>query len=397
MSITWTDEEKTLLESVRPVLSTREIHKLFRILKYDRSVEAIQKMSRKLGVVFKDFGQPATHGLTKEEKIALKKVLSKREEFVAATEIPQVVSPAEQAVRTKKRREAMVDILDKLREIRKNTPRIGSISTKKSTAKDKESLVLLLSDWHVCQRVMDTEHQEVVYDKEIALDRIRSTPQIIRDMFTDDEFEKFDEVVVLLGGDMISGEGIFPGHEMSIHDTAVEQATMVAQAIWAMLKEFRELFPLTRVITTKGNHGRTGQSPESNWDNMIYQILGLLIDEDGGNDITIKNRYGDYAIADVRGWKGLLRHKSPAQADTSAGIAKFAGWHGIHEWDFFGFGHFHHWGVMTWNGKPIFRNGSLMGGDEYAETLAKYDHPVQLCWGVSNDNVCTFVKPINYK
>lgn len=397
MSLTWSDEEKTLLESVRPVLSTREIHKMFGILGYNRSMNAIQNMGKKLGITFKDFGAPAVHGLNSKEKNAIKQVLMEREEYISAVEVPTIDAPSAKANKTRERKEIMVDFLEELKEIRRSTPRYGSISQKKApNNSEKQSLVLLMSDWHVGQTVVDTQHNEVVYNTDIAINRICSIPEKVLASLTSDQLSNIDECVILLGGDIITGEGIYKHQEITLEYHAAEQVLKATKATWKMIQEFRGIFPLVRIITTKGNHGRSGASPEANWDNMIYQQLELLVDMDGKDNITIKNRYGDFNAVNIKGWKGLLRHHAPVQADTAAGIAKFASWHGIHEWDFFCFGHWHHWGVMTWNGKPIYRNGALAGGDDYAETLAKYDHPVQLIFGISEEEVCTFVNPIRF-
>ena len=51
----------------------------------------------------------------------------------------------------------------------------------------------------------------------------------------------------------------------------------------------------------------------------------------------------------------------PAGA-VSGGIGMHAGWIDMHDVDAICSGHFHHWGVNTYNDRPIFRNGSLSGG-----------------------------------
>lgn len=392
----WTDEERTLLKSIRPVLSTREIFKVFKILGYTRSIEAIQKQARKLDVYFKDFGEPSFSKLDPEEQNAINKVLKERENYIASTDIPLIETPSSKAKKTKARQDVMSSILTQLMDAREEIPRTSSISFKRPTCPDKQSLVLLLSDWHYGLQVLDTEHNQHVYNMSIATERILSIPQKVIGTFSPEALQSYDEVVLLFAGDMISGEGIFEGQAYVTEAHAVQQVTNLTQMIWQMMKEFKQYFPSIRVITARGNHGRTGGSPESNWDNMLYQMLELLVDMEGDNDITIKNRYGQFATADIKGWKILIRHHAPAQADTAAGVAKFASWHMIHEWDGFAYGHWHHWGLMNVCGKPIFRNSSLVGGDDYAESLAKHDEPAQLCWGMTEEDICTFIKVIRF-
>jgi hypothetical protein len=84
------------------------------------------------------------------------------------------------------------------------------------------------------------------------------------------------------------------------------------------------------------------------------------------------------------------------QCDTANAKAKYGGWLDIHQYDFMCFGHFHHWGINTFNNRPIFRNGSLGGGDDYSEGFGSYDQPCQLIFGVTPDQVCTFIVPLKF-
>jgi hypothetical protein len=227
----------------------------------------------------------------------------------------------------------------------------------------------------------------------IAENRLLALPEELRQAIS----EPINEVVLLFVGDHVDGEGVFPHQEMHLESHAAQQVLRCTKAHWNMIQSFRDKFDvLTRVITTKGNHGRTASSPEANWDNMLFQQLELLVDTQDDSKLTIHNRYGSFSTVNVKGWKGLLRHRAPAQADTGAAIAKFAGWYGIHEWDFLVYSHWHHWGVMTWNGHPIFRNGSIMGGDDYAESLSAYDHPVQLAFTVTEDRLPLSIYPVAF-
>lgn len=396
MPLSWSNEEKTLLELVRAIFSTREIQQLFKMLGHDRTIDAIQKQSRKLGIVFKDYGIPATHELSKKEKEAVNEVLTTRKNFIEKLEPPVFEPPSIKSNLTSGRKTALNSLTEELNKIRKETTRTSSLSVKKSTNLDKETLVLVMSDWHFGQVIKDPEDGTELYNINIANDRVERTLPLIVSAVGMEKISQFDECVVLLIGDMVTGEGIFPHQEMSIEDHAVAQTLATTKALWGLLQNLRSLFPLVRVVTTKGNHGRTAHSPEANWDNVVYQQLELLIDLQNDPNLIIKNRYSDYATLEVKGWKGLIRHHAPVQAESAMGVAKFAGWYGIHDWNWFAFGHYHHWGATTWMGKPILRNGALSGGDEYAEGLARFDNPVQIVFGISESNPCTFVSPLIY-
>jgi hypothetical protein len=394
MSVVWSDEEIGLLEALRPVCNTREIQNVFSKVELQRTMEAISKKSRQLGIVFKDFGIPAMAGLNVDSRKAIQEVLDQREIQFAAIE-PQIgLTSAQKASQTAKLRDLSTKILTALKEVRESIPRTSSISTKRQTGK-KESLVICLSDNHFGRKIVDEDGIET-YNFEIATERVMSTPDQIFAEMTREQLSRIDEVVILLIGDHVDGEGVFPAQEMLLEDHVAEQVKHCVKAFWLMIKAFRKKFPMVRVVTTRGNHGRGGVSPESNWDVMLYQQLELLVDLEADPNLTIKNKYGEYNTFEVKGWKGMIRHKAPQQASTAAGAIKFAGWHGIHQWDFFCFGHFHNWGAMTWCGKPIIKNGSAMGADDYSETLAVHDGPAQVVFTVSEEKVLKTITNIYY-
>lgn len=395
MSVNWDSEEITLLARLRPCFSTEEIVNVFTQIGFIRSPEAICKKSRRRGYRFCDLGTPYTADLSLKAINAINNTLSLRGTKPYLP--PTYLSPAEKSKITTENRKVLGTMLSELEEIRLSTPQVGSVNMRRATG-DGESLVLVFSDWHFGQIVEDSESSKEMYNTEIAQKRMSKVTTKLYDVFGTDRICAIDECIVILAGDMVTGELIFPHQAMMTDNHAAEQVKTVTKTLWYLLKELQEIFPLVRVVSTRGNHGRTLASPEANWDNIIYQQLELLIDLDQRDlalpVMTIKNRYGEYATIDIRGWKCLVRHAAPVQADTAAGMAKFASWADIHQWDLFVFGHFHHWGVMTWNGKPIIRNGSLVGGDEYSEGFAKCDNPVQMAFLVDEENPCKVVVPL---
>lgn len=385
MSVMWSDEEIALLEALRPVCNTREIQSVFSKIELQRTMEAISKKSRQLGITFKDFGIPALAGLDAQSQKAIQEMLETREVQFASFEPEVGMTAAQRASHTSKLRDLSTKILASLNEIRQEVPKTSSVSVRKQMS-TKESLVICVSDNHFGRIVKDEDGVEI-YNMDIASQRVIDMRNNLFAQMTREQLSRIDEVVILLIGDHVDGEGVFPAQEMMLEDHVAEQVKRCTKAFWIMIKSFREKFPVVRVVTTRGNHGRGGVSPESNWDVMLFQQLELLIDLEGDPNLTIKNRYGEYNTVDVKGWKGMIRHKAPQQASTAAGAIKFAGWHGIHQWDFFCFGHFHNWGTMTWCGKPIIKNGSAIGGDDYAETLAVHDGAAQVCFTVDETRV----------
>lgn len=395
MSTVWTDDEVSLLETLRPVCTTREILQVFEQLAYDRSAEAIAKKARCLGMQFNDLGTPSLHALSEEELAAVEEMILDREDALNAMEPPVVLTPSEKGSQTLTLRKEVGDLHQRLQEVRQQVPRRSSVSHKIAKG-SHPSIVLMLSDHHIGKKVTNENH-ELVFNMQIAIDRIISIPELLLDQLPIEDLKSADEIVVLLIGDHVDGEDIFPHQNIHLESHVADQVLTVTKAHWNLLRSLRVMFPLVRVITARGNHGRSGGSPESNWDNIFYQHLALLVDMENDPNLVIRNKYGEFSNFMVKEWRGHMRHKAPVQCDTAASRDKFAGWRDIHNYDFMCYGHWHHWGVHTYNGRPIFRNGSLSGGDDYSETFGSSDNPNQVVFGVTPDKIGTFITPLVFK
>jgi len=143
--------------------------------------------------------------------------------------------------------------------------------------------------------------------------------------------------------------------------------------------------------------GNSSGHEDSNWDNVVYQQLEMLINNYSDKNIGIEVKYGDYNIFEVKGHKGLIRHIAPIQTDTPSARAKYGGWYKKYKYDFMIIGHWHHWGINNYNGIPVFRNGSLPGADDLAERMGVHDEPAQILFGVNNKRVPTYVYVIDFK
>lgn len=381
----WSEEELSILELLGEKYSTKEISSILHILNHHRTSNAVRKKLKRLNIRFKDY-EVINHSLISPEvDRAIRQINKQRKDYIEET---TSLTPAQKSQRTKQSKTIISGILQQLQDAREKLP---IVHTQSFDSVGKRSLVLLFSDWHYGLEVINPQTGIHTYNKQIATNRILSIPSLLdKQVITGCECE----LVIIFAGDMVSGEGIFPGQEWVTEEYAIDQVTQLTQMIWRVINELKDKFWRVRIVTCKGNHGRTGGSSESNWDNVLYKMLELLVATESPSDVFIKNRPGEFNICNIQGWKHLIRHHAPVQADTSAGIAKFASWGLIHDYDSFVYGHWHHWGIMTVSSKPIFRNGSLVGGDDFAETLAKYDSPVQLCWEVTEENICNWIKPI---
>lgn len=379
----WTNSELKLLEHLRPVCTTREIAEIFKLSNYERSLEAISRQGRKNNWKFMGLGEPNWNKLNKENQEHVSHVILKRH-----GEIEKRLTPSQKSQVGLKINKQSCEILNRLESISKTT---ASKTKYIKPIHGGLSLVALLSDFHIGKVVKDST-SEVSYNTEIGIERIYQTVDLIQQSTN----EEVDELVVNLAGDHVDGEGVYPGQDVTLEVDVATQVFRTTEAIWKMLTDLRSIYPKVRVVAVRGNHGRTKLSREANFDTMLLQSL-KLISEIAQSDIHIDFQYGEYNTCEVQGWKLLTRHYAPKQADTPSAISRFAGWHDMHDYDILTYGHFHHWGVFSWNDKVIIRNGSLVGGDSYGEEFGSCDSPVQVAFGVTPEERISFIKPMIYE
>ena len=236
----------------------------------------------------------------------------------------------------------------------------------------KSSLVILLSDNHFGK-------QTPIFNLEVAKQRIIELPSIIAAK----HLPPLDEIVVVLAGDMVEGEDIFPTQANELECPVIDQVQAATEAYWLMLRGFTEYFPecQIRVETCPGNHGRMSKTAheKSNWDNVIYRQLGLLVGLAHEQRLNFANNLGvivncsPFKRFRVKDKWGLAYHHGVKHTGTAAMLSKLSGWDQSMPFDFFMHGHWHKWEIGTMFGKPIIKNGSLCGTDDFTLKIGAYD------------------------
>ena len=398
----WTEAD--VLKRVVPVMTEAEVLAVFEKMGHELTRSRLRKQCGELGLAFEGIGYPKVDGLPEGSvRRPIARVLAERSRRLAQGHgrVPYEPTRWEKAKRTNILNKAKARLIDEVNYLRAEVE-VTEASTGGSPVKsEKASIILCLSDVHIGRRVWD-ETRNLTYNMEIAFARLRAIPDRVRAAVVAElgGFEHYDECVVLLGGDMIDGDGmIFPGQAHVVEDDVIAQVHAADREIWTLLLRLRQMFPTVRVICARGNHGRGGgrhANPNANWDNALYGRLALRADLNGDTNLSIANAYGDYCNVAVKGWQGHLRHKGPPHAGTGGAIAKWAGWQLIHGYDFVVSGHYHHIGYETFNGTHIFRNGCLTGGDEFSESLAYDARASQLLFTVRPDKLPAQIVPIYF-
>jgi len=258
-----------------------------------------------------------------------------------------------------------------------------------------DTLVIQLTDLHAGKIVKDQEGK-VVYDENIFRQRMdKLCKQILK--LLDNNIIKgvpITDVVILSTGDLANGEGIYATQAFEQELAPPRQTMLVVEVIQKLIVSLLDRKLPVRFAGIRGNHGRTGKDTDiaSNWDLMIYMILDFWAKVVLKNSkLQIKYAETEQMKLDIRGHGYLIRHICPEQVDSPAGRVKINEWARRHDVEGIVYGHYHHAGIFDCDSIRVFRGGSTVGGDSLSENMAKHSEPLQLCWGVNEHRVSTFI------
>ncbi len=390
----WSDEELFLIKVLRPCCQSSEITAILGTLGFQRTHDGISKKAKRLGVSYKGLSYPETQRLTDRQREVVKTTVMQR----VPQEAPINPNPCYRQPPMKAEKMRATQLIFELTRMRQEMDLKPCSRVELPVVRDGMSLGILLSDVHLGRKFND-EAGNMTYNMAIARERlIRYAHEIVAAL----KFNKnVKELVFCIIGDIADGLDIFPNHSEFLEKAPFHQTKAAVEIIWEMLCIIKNEFPdlPIRIPTVRGNHGRIKSTQVTNWDSIVYMMLELLIDTSHQNipgNIRIYNNFErTFNDINIQGHKYHLRHYAPVQADTNAQMGKFAGWYGIHHWDAFCYAHYHHFGIMSWNSKPILRNGAVIGADYYAEELSVYDDPNQWIFGVTEAKTACFFEPIN--
>lgn len=253
-------------------------------------------------------------------------------------------------------------------------------SKRKQGGKRAEIALLHLTDWQLGKHTSS-------YDTDVCRERVhRVVQKTIRLADIQRAAHPVDEIIVMLGGDMIENIQTFPGQPFEVDSTlfgmVFEAANLIEEVLLALLAEFKTV----RVYEVAGNHGRIGKKSDGvpdNWDRILCRIVRDRLSQDR---LEWHEPSSWYEIVEAGEYRAMLVHgdqiKSFGGNTPAFGIIrKSTAWSsGVTEaFDDVYLGHYHHVSQFQLpNGGRVFMTGSTESGSEYArEFVAAKGRPSQ--------------------
>tara|TARA_Y100001949_G_C15981686_1_gene328657 strand:+ start:1244 stop:2308 length:1065 start_codon:yes stop_codon:yes gene_type:complete len=267
------------------------------------------------------------------------------------------------------------------------------IPTLSKKNKNEEVAVAILSDIQLAKVTPD-------YNSDVAEERVVAYAHKIVELTNlQRNAHPVNKCAVLVAGDIVEGELIFPGQSHLIDASLYKQVTIdgpriLTQFFDILLANFKEV-EVTWVI---GNHGSLGgrarkdYHPDSNSDRMLGKIMQMVYEKDKRisfhvPDSTTEDHW--YAIANLgKGCKFFVWHGDNVRGHSGFpwyGFGKkLLGWKALAsrelmpDFDYAIAGHFHTPTTMYVNDVRLWVNGSTESYNSYAmEQLASMGRPCQ--------------------
>lgn len=262
--------------------------------------------------------------------------------------------------------------------------------------------IMLASDWHVGERVRPEQvgfRNE--YNPDIAQERGRRFWQSNYKMLNAARASwTIDNVVLWLGGDLITGyihEEFEADNFLSPTEETLLAYQMVTEGIDCILDSY-DVENLT-VVTSNGNHGRTGRKKRiaddfrNSYEFMLYHLLAKHYKDN--NRVTFQISPGYYNYLNVYDMQIRFSHGDGIRSSGGVGglappLYRRLG--RLPAADIDCMGHFHQLDFL----RKFCRNGSLIGWNPFADfTGCEFEPPQQASFVVdSKHKICCNFNPI---
>jgi len=299
--------------------------------------------------------------------------------------------------------DSVAEFLNELEnQVEKVKSNYGKTSVEPVNRSGNQSLVLHRGDDHF-GAVVEDENGDEVFNTDIAEERLQKYFDFAINV-ADERDAVFDEAVLMIGGDVVTNEAIFPHQSFEIDCTVDEQITRATSHYIESIRRLSERFPSVRVVCQHGNHGEfegENQSPSANADDIIYDQLDLMVRRSDGLDNVevVTSDRPNFVNFTVRGFEAHLRHGTHMNP-TIGGSSAERDWRGLlhsHDFDIAYRGHYHNHRVENVMGVPVVMTGSICPAGDYEEKQSLFGKPVNYVHGVTDDNPFAWVDYLTFE
>jgi hypothetical protein len=223
------------------------------------------------------------------------------------TELRQALRQAQQReARAKKRSDDLVEaVYQAARDAARAVPNPRTLTPKKDGRKGKAEVALVhATDWQLGKKTVSFGIGTLASRMEQFTEKVMSLTEIQR------AHHPVKDCVLLFGGDMVEGIGIFPGQAYEVEAHLFDQLFEASRIMETMVRSLAGFFDKVHVVCEFGNHGRLGRKGDmpagDNIDRMAYRITSERTAD--LKNVTWQMSGDWYQIVTIGNYKALLVH-----------------------------------------------------------------------------------------
>ncbi len=311
-------------------------------------------------------------------------------------------SVSKKAAKTKRLNSAAESLSERLDKALNATA--PAVSVEPLSSGGDEDVAIHVTDDHIGD-LLEDEYGNEHFNTETAIERIRHRVTRTLEIIERQEAAgwNFHTVHYIMGGDIITGSGIYEGQAWEVEKNFNEQIDIATSVHFDQIQRLAEKFEAVQVVCQTGNHGEiriSGSSEKANGDDIVYRMLDALVRASDYDNVTfIRNERTGYTNFEMRGHNAHLRHGQGAgeHIGTAAKKRDWRGWKLQHGFDVAYLGHYHIQGQHRVMEAPVIRSGSIKPPDDFEESISEWSMPMSTVHGVGDDQPKTWSYDVQYE
>jgi len=307
-------------------------------------------------------------------------------------ETPKRINSYDRAQVTKDTHNALTEMEKEVKEALNNTDPVKADYTRSDSG---STLVLPHSDAHVGSVVQD-RYDVDYYGAEEARKAIRE--YVDKGIAHAERRGDVEDVVFVLNGDHVDGEGIFASQRHEQEDNVRDQLRKAGNTYIEQILKLSDQFEYVDVQCVPGNHGRLDKESTTNFDMMLFDFVETALHYSDAENVNI-NKAGPAGIVQfsVRGWDYLSRHgeRYLNHVGTSSGENRVKDDYMAYGFDILLRSHYHKTLIERIGDEiPVVMTGSPSPPSTFAESQGSSGGSCGIFWFTSEDKVMEDVEPI---
>lgn len=210
-----------------------------------------------------------------------------------------------------------------------------------------------------------------------------------------------EDVVLVLNGDILDGEGVFATQRHEQEDNLREQQKKASEIYIEQILKLSEEFEHVSVYCVPGNHGDISKRSTTNADMMLYDYVESSIYYSDADNVNFeKSGAGGFMNFNIRGWDYHARHGEGflQHVGTSSGIRRALEWKDQYNFDVCLRSHYHSVKLEPVSDEvPIVMTGSPAPPSTFAEQKAANGGNCGVFWFTTDEKEIENFQPIRVK